>query len=39
MTPEAISLLLMLGFASLLGVSIALRGIRRPRTRVRLFKH
>jgi len=38
MTSDALSFLLMLTFAGLLGVSLALRGIRRPRTRVRLLK-
>jgi hypothetical protein len=40
MTLDAISFLLMLGSASALGFSLALRGNRRRcRTRVRLLKH
>jgi hypothetical protein len=38
MTSEAISFLLMLCFAGLLGFGIALRGVRRSRTRVRLLR-
>jgi hypothetical protein len=38
MTSDAISFLLMLGSAAVLGFGIALRGIRRPRPRVRLLK-
>jgi hypothetical protein len=38
MTSEAISFLVMLGSAGMLGFSIALRGIRRSRTHVRLLK-
>ena len=39
MTSDAISFLLQLSFAAVLGIGLAVRGIRRPRTRVRLLKH
>jgi len=38
MTSDSLSFLIMLSSAGMLGVSLALRGIRRPRTRVRLLK-
>lgn len=38
MTTDAISFLLQLAFAGVLGFGIALRGVRRTRTRVRLLK-
>jgi hypothetical protein len=38
MTSDAISFLLMLASAGVLGFGLALRGIRRPRPRVRLLK-
>jgi hypothetical protein len=38
MTSDSLSFLLMLSSASVLGISLALRGLRRSRTRVRLLK-